>query len=32
MKTKTTGRLAFFIIFILILVLTYTALFGIEDY
>lgn len=32
MKTKRTGRLAFFIIFILILALTYTAFFGIEDY
>ncbi|MBO4692970.1 MAG: protein translocase subunit SecD [Clostridia bacterium] len=32
MKTKRTGRLAFFVVFILILALTYTAFFGIEDY
>ncbi len=32
MKTKRTGRVAFFVIFILILALTYTAFFGIEDY
>ena len=32
MKTKRTGRVAFFVVFILILALTYTAFFGIEDY
>lgn len=32
MKTKRTGRVAFFVVFVLILALTYTAFFGIEDY
>lgn len=32
MKTKRTGRIAFFVVFILILALSYTAFFGIEDY
>lgn len=32
MKTKRTGRVAFFVVFILILALSYTAFFGIEDY
>ncbi len=32
MKTKRTGRVAFFVVFILIAALAYTAFFGIEDY
>ncbi|MBR4910255.1 MAG: protein translocase subunit SecD [Clostridia bacterium] len=32
MKTKKTSKLTFFIIFILIMALAYTAFFGIEDY
>ena len=32
MKTKRTGRVAFFVVFVLILALTYTAFFGIENY
>lgn len=32
MKAKRTGKPVFFVIFILILALTYTAFFGIEDY
>ena len=32
MKSKTTGKLVFFVIFILILALTYSAFFGIENY
>lgn len=32
MKSKRTGKPVFFVIFILILALTYTAFFGIEDY
>lgn len=32
MKTKRTGRMAFFVVFVLILALTYTAFFGIENY
>ncbi len=32
MKSKTTGKLTFFVVFILILALTYTAFFGISYY
>ena len=32
MKAKRTGKPVFFIIFVLILALTYTAFFGIDDY
>ena len=32
MKSKRTGKPVFFVVFILILALTYTAFFGIEDY
>ena len=32
MKTKRTGRVTFFVVFILIMALSYTAFFGIEDY
>ena len=32
MKSKRTGKLAFFVVFVLILALTYTAFFGIENY
>ena len=32
MKSKRTGKVTFFVVFILILALTYTAFFGIENY
>lgn len=32
MKSKRTGKITFFVVFILILALTYTAFFGIENY
>lgn len=32
MKSKRTGKLVFFVVFILILALTYTAFFGIDNY
>ena len=32
MKSKRTGKPVFFVVFILILALTYTAFFGIENY
>ena len=32
MKTKKTGKLVFFVVFFLILALTYTAFFGVENY
>ncbi|MBQ6847856.1 MAG: protein translocase subunit SecD [Clostridia bacterium] len=32
MKLKKTGKLNFFVVFILILALTYTAFFGVENY
>ncbi len=32
MKSKRTGKLVFIIVFVLILALTYTAFFGIDDY
>lgn len=32
MKLKKTGKLKFFVVFLLILALTYTAFFGIENY
>lgn len=32
MKSKRTGKLVFFVVFLLILALTYTAFFGIENY
>ena len=32
MKSKRTGKLAFFVVFILIIALTFSAFFGIESY
>ena len=32
MKSKRTGKPVFFVVFLLILALTYTAFFGIENY
>ena len=32
MKSKRTGKVTFFVVFILILALTYTAFFGVENY
>ena len=32
MKSKRTGKLVFFIVFLLIIALTYTAFFGVESY
>ena len=32
MKAKVTGKWVFFVVFVLILALTYTAFFGVENY